>query len=120
MILVSHEGQLVGLVTVKDVLRHEAATHRRGTHTPPSSARSRGHRPIPSELTDDGWDSWSADESRTRGLEFMLEQGYAWARIQGSRVYNLLYRAIRDRDAVPRDTNRDPGFEYEMEAGQQR
>ena len=110
----------MGLVTVKDVLRHEAATHHRGTQSPPSSARPRGHRPVPSELTDDGWDSWSADESRVRGLELMLEEGYAWAMIQGSRVYNLLYRAVRGRGSISRETNRDPGFEYEMETGQQR
>lgn len=145
MILVAHEGQLVGLVTVKDVLRHEAKAHHKEAQLQASSPAtpSRSHRRTNGNSTqggrdphesfsDDGWQSWDEDARvNGGGLEVVLEEVYAWARIKGSRLYNIVYGAVRSRAgsiSVPgsgggvgvgsgagRDS--DVGFEYELESG---
>ena len=116
----SHEGQLVGLVTVKDVLRHEAAIHHRETQTSPTSSRSRGHRPMGSDMTDQEWERWGAEENRGNGLEVMLEEVYSWVSSRGSRVYNILYSTVRGSSGSALGSGRggrEVGFEYELETG---
>ena len=114
VILVSHEGQLAGLVTIKDVLRHEAATlarEKRGD-LPPPSARGQGHLRTASEGTDNGWaDAWEIEQGDEHGFEVMLEEGYAWMRVQGSRVYNLVYGLVRGGRVSD-----SAAFDYEMAA----
>jgi chloride channel 3/4/5 len=145
VILVSHEGQLVGLVTVKDVLRHEAKIHHKESQhaaSPPSTARSArlrpdgpGHRPHDSNAfsDDDGWGSWDQEDTRGHGFEVLLEDVYAWARIKGSRLYNIAYAAVRSRSgsmsghggqgvstSPTTARGRDVEFEYELESGDRR
>ncbi|KAK1926250.1 chloride channel [Papiliotrema laurentii] len=126
VILVAHEGQLVGLVTVKDVLRHEAKTHHREAQSPLSATRPRtAHRHHPSNLSDEGWDSWDEQLERGRGFEYLLEEAYAWARVRGSRLYNIVY----GRFSSGRGGNGmqgagggagDVGFDYELENAENR
>ena len=89
MILVTHEGQIVGLVTVKDVLRHEAALHHRASTSAPVTPRSSTpraqmtHRQRNAEgfESTDGWaERWQdfEREDRGNGLEIALEEVLAW------------------------------------------
>lgn len=115
VILVAHGGRLVGLVTVKDVLRHEAKQHHKDLQTPPSSARSRTHRPISSNTSEEEWDNW--EDTRGRGLEFLLEEGYTWLRVRGSRLYNILYSRFRGGSQNGMGgIGTGSGFDYELES----
>ena len=133
VILVSHEGQLVGLVTVKDVLKHEAAhIHREANSIPAIPAPGRGtrrggvgHGYTSSDVSDVWAESWAAieEDERGHGLEIALQEGYAWVRVRGSRLYNVFHGFLRQvRGGESRGTagggfgsGRDPGFEYELE-----
>lgn len=121
VILVAHQGQLKGLVTVKDVLRHEARheanLHRSSSMTntvspvPPGSPRIR-----PPGLAEHGrrdstgstgsassWTNWQEtwapieeDDGRRhgQGLEIALEEAYGWLTIRGSRVYASINKGL--------------------------
>jgi chloride channel 3/4/5 len=112
VILVSQEGHLVGLVTVKDVLRHEAFTHHnRSTHP---KAPVRGHTRQDSSSSWNGWgDSWQEDEAETggvrgNGLEYALEAGLAWVK---QRTSGLLGTG---RNSRARHQGVDAAYEYEL------
>ncbi|WWC97131.1 hypothetical protein V866_004009 [Kwoniella sp. B9012] len=129
VILVSDQGKLVGLVTVKDVLRHEVVEHHR--HTRLTSANTAGISPITprnpyTHSRDDssstagggGWDlgfghQQDAIEGNGNGLEIALEEGFAWLRVQGSRVYNVLYDQWRN--TLGRGRGRDrPNMDFDL------
>ena len=110
VILVSHEGQLEGLVTVKDVLQHEATVHHRESVSASASGSrpmtpangvggSRGHRRNADGMaSNDSWaQRWASfeEDDRGHGLEIALEEGWSWVRIRGSRVYNVAYEYLR-------------------------
>lgn len=89
VILVSQEGRLVGLVTVKDVLRHEAFTHHHRSALP-KTPTSAGHSREDSSSSWNGWnESWQDQDHgpggesggiRGNGLEYALEAGLSWVR----------------------------------------
>jgi len=71
-------------------------------------------------MSEEDWDRWEEEESRGRGLEAVLEEAYAWAVIRGSRLYNVLYSAVRGSSGGAVSAGRggrDLGFEYELETG---
>ncbi|WVQ80441.1 hypothetical protein IAT38_002546 [Cryptococcus sp. DSM 104549] len=116
VILVASQGQLVGLVTVKDVLKHEVAEahHRQRTaQTPltpshpaygqPGLLSSRGGHSRGESSDTTGWETWTPEEggSSGNGLEIVLEEGLEWARAGGSRAYGMMvegWRRLRGRD----------------------
>lgn len=138
----SREGQLVGLVTVKDVLRHEArqeVLHTRKRRTE-SASNSRSDSPIPgsrispiprvlkgharnqSEASSaNGWaDSWQAveeGEASGNGLEIVLEEALGWikTRIGGpiSGISRLLRRNSRSTSNGQRNGH-DAAYEFEL------
>jgi len=96
VILVSQEGQLVGLVTVKDVLRHEAAHAHRSAASPPTQAN---HSREGSTSNWNGWtETWSTDGSSRRptGLEVALEETMTWLRHSGESALSYI-RGLRRR-----------------------
>lgn len=112
VILVGSEGRLVGLVTVKDVLRHEASEHHQ---------KSRGHSRNISTDSANGWhDSWIADEDgadvvdndRGHGLEIVLEEAYGWFIVMSARVNNVVngWRGRRGNQTEAQ------AYEYELDA----
>lgn len=124
MILVSQEGKLVGLVTVKDVLRHEAHQHHleRSAASTPITPR---HRQNHSNGSINAWnDSWAVveEDQRGHGLEIALTEGYAWVVIKGSRAMNMLnglYRRARGQPSSGYGGS-DPRFDYELEEERER
>lgn len=82
VILVQSEGQLQGLVTIKDVLRHEATEkHREQTEL----AQGGG----------EGWSEWSPLETQGPVLEHALETGLNWAQTRGVGVVNDVIARVR-------------------------
>ncbi|ORX33602.1 voltage-gated chloride channel [Kockovaella imperatae] len=125
VILVVNEGQLVGLVTVKDVLRYEATLAHRSSHsglnTPitPSSRMTHRQRNAEGFGSTDSWgERWQSMDDGMRGggngFEIALEEALSWVRIKGTRAYNLVYERIR-----PGRTSRtmDERYDYELEEG---
>nr|XP_018266605.1 chloride channel, other eukaryote [Kwoniella dejecticola CBS 10117]OBR88763.1 chloride channel, other eukaryote [Kwoniella dejecticola CBS 10117] len=118
VILVSDQGKLVGLVTVKDVLRHEVVEHHRHTRltsanasvSPLTTRNPYSHARDDSTSTNGGggWDLGlnmanryseevgGSGSGSGNGLEIALEEGFAWLRIQGSRMYNIIYENFRN------------------------
>jgi chloride channel 3/4/5 len=90
VILVSHEGQLVGLVTIKDVLRHEATEKHREEVTA-AAAHSRN-----------SWEGeWTpmderGNASRRASLERLLENGLQWAQTHGVTAVNDVISRVRN------------------------
>jgi chloride channel 3/4/5 len=122
VILVTKEGQLVGLVTVKDVLRHEAsAAHRASTNSNPSSATSPSHTRGPSvESGSNGWaESWEAIEaqSQTRGrgngLEIALEEGLNWLKGRAGALLGRAGGRVQGRTGV--EGSHEAAYEFEMD-----
>ena len=116
VILVSQEGQLVGLVTVKDVLRHEVAIEHREAK---SSAAPSHVRNDSLTSSTNGWhDSWAgmdSGEEGTNGLEVVLEEAFAWARIRGSRLYNVIEGLVRRASGRSRESEgQEAAYEFEM------
>ncbi|KAK8845412.1 hypothetical protein IAR55_006125 [Kwoniella newhampshirensis] len=135
VILVSNQGQLVGLVTIKDVLRHEVSEqhrHARSTSAPSHSAPlssshlstggagsggagGGGHARVDSN----GWEtSWTAveEEQGSQGLEIALEEGLTWARSGMNRVWNVgleTWRGVTGSNDNRRGGGREQ-FEYEL------
>jgi chloride channel 3/4/5 len=113
VILVSQEGRLVGLVTVKDVLRHEAFTHHHRSATP-KTPTSAGHSREDSSSSWNGWnESWHDQEHATgaetggirgNGLEYALEAALSWARTRAASLRGL------DR----RRTGETTAYDYEL------
>jgi chloride channel 3/4/5 len=137
VILVSQEGRLVGLVTVKDVLRHEAA-NAHGFHkaqpvsttpTRPTSATGgasgsgAGHGRIESTPSYNAWrDVWADIEEGGpgRGLEIALEEGWMWFRTSGSRAYNLVLETYRRATGGGSSGERRGEEDYEFELREER
>lgn len=116
VILVSQAGQLVGLVTIKDVLRHEASEKVREAAVALSHTRA------------ESWDvEWSPipgdDASRPasrRGapvLEGLLEEGLVWAQTRGVGVVNDVIARVRP--VRPGSTSNDETFNFEMSTAEQ-
>lgn len=104
VILVSREGALVGLVTVKDVLRHEASqehAHRLASlSAQPTPTHPGPHTRGSSLESANGWaDSWAAveEDQGGRGLEIALEEGWGWVRLNGLRAWNVVAGGVRGR-----------------------
>lgn len=89
VILVQAEGQLQGLVTIKDVLRHEATEKHR------EAAEARELRELRRDSTE-GWGEW-APLGDTQGpvLEHALESGLNWAQTRGVGVVNDVIARVR-------------------------
>lgn len=113
------EGKLVGLVTVKDVLRHEAALEHKHSQTSSSA---------PSPLTPNGapanWRERMWSDEDAAGLEVVLEEAFSRMQVIGGRVYEILDK-IWERYGGPGRTHRRTasdqraGFasaEYELQA----
>ncbi|OCF36089.1 chloride channel, other eukaryote [Kwoniella heveanensis BCC8398] len=137
VILVSDQGRLVGLVTVKDVLRHEvteAHKHSRlnsagnspiTPRTPYPNANINSHnnhsRGSSSSTTDGrGWESWATvvdPDGEGNGLEIALEEGYAWLHVASSRARNVLvqsWRSITGRRGQQQMGRGSAAMEYEL------
>ena len=115
VILVSQEGQLVGLVTVKDVLRHEVAVEHREAKSSAAPSHSRNDSLNSSNGWHDSWAGMDSGEEGTNGLEVVLEEAFAWARIRGSRVYNLIEGLLRRASGRSRESGgQEAAFEFEM------
>lgn len=111
VILVSDQGRLTGLVTVKDVLRHELseAHHRsRSTHTPITPSH-------PAYAQSNGWDTeWTVDDERGHGLEIVLEEGLEWTRSKATWAYGAALERWRD---IRGQDRRAATFDYELDEG---
>lgn len=121
MILVSQEGRLVGLVTVKDVLRHEAiAHHHRASHVKPSSTMGPTHGHSRDSSWGNGWnDDWQEVvdvDIRGNGLEYALEVALAWVRQRADGLRGLVNsrRGSRRRDLAGDPGGDNPAYEYEL------
>lgn len=115
VILVSQEGALVGLVTVKDVLRHEAFTHHHRSSQPKQPT---GHTHNDSSGSRNGWDdNWQEQEDeggvRGNGLEYALEAGLSWVKIRTAGLVRMLgiSRSGRRRDPAGAV---DAAYDYEL------
>ena len=114
MILVSQEGHLVGLVTVKDVLRHEAFTH----HNRSSQPKAPGHTRQDSQSSWNGWgENWHEQEDvdgvRGNGLEYALEAGLSWVKIRTAGLVGMLGRGRIGRRRDPTG-GVDAAYDYEL------
>lgn len=117
----------MGLVTVKDVLRHEAiAHHRSSTPRPPptpSSATARGG-PGHSRDSSQSWAGWTEHEEwqeidvdiRGNGLEYALEVGLGWIRKQIDGVRGRTGMGSMGGGGIGRrrDPTDNPAYEYEL------
>ncbi|KAL1412019.1 glycerol ethanol, ferric requiring protein [Vanrija albida] len=109
VILVTHEGTLVGLVTVKDVLRHEASEKHR-VETAETSRSRQGS-------WDGGWGGGPGGPERTPALEGLLEDGFTWARTHGVGAVNTALQRVRQYNGTsPRP---DDAYRFEMNDEQQ-
>jgi chloride channel 3/4/5 len=114
VILVSQEGSLVGLVTVKDVLRHEAFTHHNRSSQPKTPV---GHRRRDSQGSWNGWEeNWQEQEDvggvRGNGLEYALEAGLSWVKIRTAGMVGMLGRGRNGRRREPGGV--DAAYDYEL------
>jgi len=115
--MVSQEGHLVGLVTVKDVLRHEAFTHHNRSVQP--KAPVSGHSRQDSSSSWNGWgehDDWQEQPDvggvRGNGLEYALEMGLSWVKQRTTGLVGILDRG---RNGRRRDPGRvDAAYDYEL------
>lgn len=112
VILVSLEGKLAGLVTIKDVLRHEASEKVREAAVALSHSRAQSWdadwAPIP------GDDNLARPASR-RGapiLEGLLEDGLVWAQTRGVGVVNDVIARVRP--VRPGGARPDEQYSFEM------
>ncbi|WRT63642.1 uncharacterized protein IL334_000565 [Kwoniella shivajii] len=134
VILVSDQGKLVGLVTVKDVLRHEVTEHHKhtrltssNTNIPLTNRNPYSHNRDESTSTTgggtSGWDlgfgsNINSDDNQDQngndnpGLEIALEEGFAWLRVQASRLYNIAHESYRGITGNQR--NRNDGMEFDL------
>ncbi|EJT47429.1 voltage-gated chloride channel [Trichosporon asahii var. asahii CBS 2479] len=92
VILVQSEGQLQGLVTIKDVLRHEATEKHR------EAAEARELRELRRDSTE-GWGEWTPlgalGDAQGPVLEHALESGLNWAQTRGVGVVNDVIARVR-------------------------
>jgi len=115
VILVSHEGQLAGLVTVKDVLRHEASVAHRESKPPPTPSPNRNDSTESSNGWHDSWAGVDAGEEEANGLEIALGEAFAWLRIRGSMMYNVMDGLVRRARGRPREAaEHEAAYEFEM------
>lgn len=89
VVLVNHEGQLAGMVTIKDLLRHEAS-EKAAEEVAAANAAAEGHSRTGS------WSEWSPiPDSRGGQLEGLLEDGLVWAQTRGVGVVNEVIARVR-------------------------
>lgn len=89
VILVQSEGQLQGLVTIKDVLRHEATEKHR------EAAEARELRELRRDSAE-GWGEWTPlGDAQGPVLEHALERGLDWAQTRGVGVVNDVIARVR-------------------------
>jgi chloride channel 3/4/5 len=118
VIMVSQEGHLVGLVTVKDVLRHEAFTHHHRSVQPKAPVSS--HSRQDSSSSWNGWgdnDNWQAQDPevggvRGNGLEYALEMGLNWVKHRTTGLVGILDRGRNGRRRDPGGV--DAAYAYEL------
>ncbi len=93
------EGKLVGLVTVKDVLRHEAASEHKNAQIPTSATS-----PPAANGTSPNWRErmWSHEDAA--GLEIVLEEAFTRMQALNGRAYEILDR-MWQRYGRPRRTH---------------
>ncbi len=120
VILVAQEGKLVGLVTVKDVLRHEAAAEHKQT-------LSQLPTPITAESAAGANQSWHQrliTDDDAAGLEVVLEEAYTRLQALGGDVSTLLdrlkerfgtARSGRSRTRMQAERDRFAGEGYELQ-----
>lgn len=107
MILVAQEGQLLGLVTVKDVLRHEAAVEH--------AHKNRKQQDLTPDWRDGIWNM----EEHAAGLEVVLEEILIRFKAATAGTKDLLDRflgkvGLNGRPA-PDPHDRSMAEEYELE-----
>lgn len=114
VILVSHEGKLAGLVTIKDVLRHEASEKVREAAVALSHSRA--------ESWDADWSPIPGGESSPRGrgrapiLEGLLEDGLEWAQTRGVHVVNDVIARVRPVRPTAGGAGGNEQYSFEMSA----
>jgi chloride channel 3/4/5 len=108
VILVAQEGQLLGLVTVKDVLRHEAAVEH--------AHRTRQQQVVAPDWRDGLWNM----EENAAGLEVVLEEALTRFKAATSGVRSLLERVLGKAGfggrPAPDPHDRSVAEEYELES----
>jgi chloride channel 3/4/5 len=132
VILVANEGHLVGLVTVKDVLRHEAQMeHEHATSVPVSAAIPTSTSAVPREpahIRNDSASSWATGgaggnwepvggpiaEDGAAGLEVALEEGLRWMSQKAGGLGRAVDR-IRGGGALGGRNGVEDAMEYELE-----
>jgi chloride channel 3/4/5 len=92
VILVAKEGKLVGLVTVKDVLRHEAEMEYKHSMTTPTMAGSVGA----GNGSPMNWRERMWTDDNAAGLEVFLEEAYTRLQALGDKVAVSFHR-LRDQ-----------------------
>jgi chloride channel 3/4/5 len=89
VILVNHEGQLAGMVTIKDLLRHEAGEKAAQEVAAQAAAANTGHSRSGS------WGEWTPTTEGRPQLEGLLEDGLVWAQTRGVGVVNDVIARVR-------------------------
>lgn len=100
VILVAQEGRIAGLVTVKDVLRHEAAVEHSA-----AQRRSTGNTSAAGDTTPMDWRDRVWNEDAAAGLEIVLEEGLLWAKrvaFKGATLASRTWDQIRGRPMTSR------------------
>ena len=118
----------MGLVTVKDLLRHEAQSNHQQSLNPPSSRpSSRPRTPLGTAHADhhthdstsssfNGWqDSWAdvGPRGEGHGLEIALEEGLAWVKARFAPLADLIGRFQASRSGSGRGGH-DEAMQYEL------
>jgi len=116
VILVAQEGRLVGLVTIKDVLRHEATEKYREEVTAQAHTRL--------DSWDGEWTPMPGDQPGRQqtpaSLEHLLEGGLQWAQTHGVHVVNDVISRVRNvRSASGQHQRSNEAYSFEMDAERQ-
>ena len=104
-------------MTIKDVLRHEAGlAHREATPAPAfPHPRNRNNSIASSNGWHDSWVPVDAGEEGTHGLEVALEEGFAWMRIKGSQLFNVVEGLMgKTRGRSRQETSHEAAYDFEM------
>lgn len=109
VVLVNHEGQLAGMVTIKDLLRHEASEKAAEEVAAANAAASGGHS------REGSWSEWTpTPDPRGGQLEGILEDGLVWAQTRGVGVVNDVIARVRTARPGGGVGQRDTNFSFEM------
>ncbi|GMK56525.1 hypothetical protein CspeluHIS016_0303650 [Cutaneotrichosporon spelunceum] len=113
VILVNDEGRLAGMVTIKDVLRHEAGEKAAQEVAAAAAVADTSHQGAGS------WAEWAPSQDPRGGgrLEGILEDGLVWAQTHGAGVVNEVISRVRSaRPGAIRVSREAYSFEMNAEA----